>query len=491
MLLNADGKPLFSTGCDSYTELDRQKNYSEFRLMYRNKKWNLNQRDYEGKLFGNSIRRAIYIMINFPGLLSRACGDLLFGEPVRFKASKDSAQGANEYLNKVLRDSLFDSQLFTSGVSNSYRGDAVFTIEVRNGVGYIKTIPAYNYYIKADPDDPKRALKEYVAWKTEAVNGSDVVRIQEHGDGYILESAYLADKSQANGVTNWKIGAQVSLEFVYGMNEGPREEVNFDPALGRMIQHIPNFDDDEQYFGISDYPDLVPIFEGINNRVSNLDSYLDTHSRPKLIGGAGMSDMFGNFDFASDYLEPMDQEVGKNIRYLTWDGKSDVSLLELQYLEDKFFQISELSPAIFGIKVTGGIDSAMAMRQFFTRTKAKINRKRMLYHDRLKRFLISVSRFFASQNLPEAVECTSVELLWQDGIPRDYFEAVDVEARRVNAGLSSVDSALRRLEMTEEGGESEVEIQKILDERAKGILPPVGSAVDKMAGGGGSNNIPA
>lgn len=489
MLLNAQGKPYFTTGCPDYCEKERQESYLVYRRMYKGKKLNETLPDYEGRIFGNkAFKRIFNLIINFPGLLSRACGDLLFGEPARFKAKNGKG---DEYLQKLKRDSFLDSQLFTSEISNSYRGDAVLALIVTNGTARIKTIPAYNYYILPSADDCTIAEAEYIASKTVSVDGKNVIRITEYTDGMIRELAYEALKvdGSEHGKECWKVGNEVSLEYVYGVNNSslPAAMLEYDKAYGRMIQHIPNFHDDEQFFGFSDYCDLVSIFDAINNRISNIDGYLDVHSKPKLVGPDELLDLEGNFDFQADFLAMQNAEANKSLYYLTWDGKIEGSMRQLEYLEKKMFQISEMSQAIFGIDLISSVDSSMAMRQFFVRTKAKINRKRMLYDERLKRFLFAVMYFCARLKLDGAQECEGIDIFWQDGIPRDYAESVQIESQRIGAGMTSVRSAMKRTDLISDE-EVDEEFGQIKKEKEDGILPD--TAVESASNGGGVNNTP-
>lgn len=468
MLLETDGRPIFclSDG-EAESERERLSHYAAYRRLYRNKRLG-NFETYLGTRFSKADVRRVMIMINFPGLISRACADLLCGEPAAFVAVNQTgiATPENEYLNRVLQESLFQEEMFQSEISNSYRGDAVFRARICEQRGMIfETIPAYNYYVQGNKHDNRVADVEFIAWLTYSkdVNPYPVIRVQqygfEQGQQYIAEWAFHAKKTDQG----WVRGQQIPLSAVE--ENPPEEEVTYlEVGVGRLIQHVPNFVDDEQFWGVSDYFDLSPLFEAVNNRISNIDSYLDCHTRPKLIGVTGMADMEGNFNLQTDYIEMMVPDVAKDIpRYLTWEGQMESAFRELEYLEKKIFQISEMSQAIFGIDIATSIDSSMAMRQFFTRTKAKINRKRMIYDQRLKNFMLRALGFAATQESELISEPPSkVDIIWQDGIPRDYTEQVNAESTRYTAGLTTLEESIMRIDGStkEEAGRQAEQIRK-------------------------------
>src|SRR5690606_30422027 len=51
-----------------------------------------------------------------------------------------------------------------------------------------------------------------------------------------------------------------------------------------------------------------------------------------------------------------------------------------------------------------------------------------------------------AQRMPGAVRLEQIHITWQDGLPDDDMEKTEIEARRIAAGLTSLESALRRLD---------------------------------------------
>jgi hypothetical protein len=96
---------------------------------------------------------------------------------------------------------------------------------------------------------------------------------------------------------------------------------------------------------------------------------------------------------------------------------------------------------------------------------AKVNRLRMRFDPALKQVLKLASALEVAQGMPNAVKLEDVQITWQDGLPDDDMEKTQIEVQRYGAGLTSLESALKRLD----GLESEAlqaEIERIKAEQA-------------------------
>ena len=66
-----------------------------------------------------------------------------------------------------------------------------------------------------------------------------------------------------------------------------------------------------------------------------------------------------------------------------------------------------------------------------------------------------------------------------DGIPDDYIEAVEVERSRVEAGLSSRETAIRRIDNVDEA-QARNELQRIRSESPVPATPPAGAMAETL-----------
>ena len=107
---------------------------------------------------------------------------------------------------------------------------------------------------------------------------------------------------------------------------------------------------------------------------------------------------------------------------------------------------------------------------------AKVNRIRLRFDPALKDVLWIASALEVAQGMPGAVELEDVHITWQDGLPDDDAENTRIETERYTAGLTSLESALRRLDGLE-GEALEGEVAKIREGQTETVptidLPPL------------------
>ena len=77
---------------------------------------------------------------------------------------------------------------------------------------------------------------------------------------------------------------------------------------------------------------------------------------------------------------------------------------------------------------------------------AKTNRIRLRFDPALKNVLILGSELEVAQGVKEAVKLKEIHITWQDGLPDDDMEETQIESTRYTAGLTSLESALVRLD---------------------------------------------
>jgi len=80
------------------------------------------------------------------------------------------------------------------------------------------------------------------------------------------------------------------------------------------------------------------------------------------------------------------------------------------------------------------------------------------------------SELEAAQGVKDAVKLEEIHITWQDGLPDDDMEETQIETTRYTAGLTSLESALMRLDGLE-GEALQAEIERIRGEQAKTQSP--------------------
>lgn len=416
-------------------------------------------------------RRKICLVMGYPQIITNVGADFLCGEVPTYTLG-DANGPANKALKGITAENLFGTTLYEVAKSASYRGDAVFRVRyghtrVRGGAEgvIIEEIPAYNYYVDLDQDNRREVIAEHIAW-TRCWNGKTYLRMETHIPGVVTQRAWELGSESAEGDRREVLG-QVPLTEIYPESEAPAEEARTGIDDATLLVHVPNTRKGGEYWGCHDYGGgLEGLFEALNNRMSRIDQYLDKHAMPKVIAPPGLLDPNGQVRLQDlEYIEANSSIFEKLPRLLTWDGQMASSFQFIDYLIDGIFKISEIAPAVFGEDKAGSIESGRAMRMRYVRTIAKINRKRAYMDPAVKQVLTLAARLY-ELNVSGAPKMTGdIEITWQDGMPTDYMEAVEAEAKRIESGTSSAHASIRQIDGVDDAAASAM-LKQIQSERS-------------------------
>ncbi len=414
-----------------------------------------------------------YIAANFAGLISRLSADLLFGEQPDFVAAQEGEAGQEALTQIVTRNGLHAVN-YESALSNSFRGDAVYkarwgkrTPQAEGPEAIIEEVPASIYFPELDEDDVRKVSRVTLAWVKRDPKDTRrlYLRAEVHEPGLIRHQLF--DMGSAPSITvagsnsaislGGKQLVQISLNTLEAYAELPEEEQT---GLDHIpVFHVPNFRYGSRFWGISDYEGLESLFESLNNRVSQIDEVLDKHVAPKIVLPPGFVDREGKIRF--DRMETIELHAGDQPpSYITWDAHLTAAFTQFDKLLDLLFMLSETAPSAFGLDKFGIAESGRALRLRLLRTLAKINRKRLYYDTALKQALLTAQILDVTHG-SGSYEPTELTIHWSDGLPEDMVEMVEIEAQRLAAGNTSVESSVRRLD----GPDAvEAEMQRIGEE---------------------------
>jgi hypothetical protein len=249
-----------------------------------------------------------------------------------------------------------------------------------------------------------------------------------------------------------KIESEVDLG-VLGNIPGlvPAQATKVDRSL---IVHVPNWKTGDCYWGMSDYHDLTSIFYALNNRLTKTDNILDKHSDPILMVPPGVLDEKGQVRKKSlGVIEVGEGDTGKP-EYIVWDASLENAFKEIEKLTEYMYMIGEISPDILGMG-QGMSDSGRALKFKLMRTIAKAARKKLYYNIAIKE-LVYVAQLLAKAHSIQVDGVTLKgdavvpELEWADGLPMDNLEQVDLEIKKVDAGLRSKRDAIMAIDGVDE-----------------------------------------
>lgn len=433
----------------------------------------------------DGMKQIIYLAVNMPGLVAKIAADFLFGEPPAFRVGEPKSK-QQLALEDIVKHNDLHITFYEAALAASFRGDTVFRARVGKRKDspkpqvIVEEVPAHSYFAETDPDNVRELLSESIAWTREdPIRGCSYLRVQTHTPGHISEAAY-----HLNPETG-KVSSRVDLGTIYDNPPDEETDTGLDTSL---LVHIPNYRHGSIYYGISDYEDLITLFDGLNNRLTKIDRILDHHSDPKLIGVPGMMDARGAVDVSKiSYIEG-DSDLFKYLpRYLTWDGQLEAAFRELEQILYLICHVAEISPAAVGLddKSGGAVDSGVALRLRYLNTEHKCNRKKLYFNRGVKR-LLKLAMDVGAQVLGGPSIDDEPEVTWQDGLPQIYAEAVTTEVARVAGGLSSKVSAIQRIDQCS-AAEAEEEVKRMEDEADAGPEPV---SLEDWLNGGKSNPPP-
>lgn len=424
--------------------------------------------------FGKEYAKLKYIVANFPGLISKIIADFLFIEPPKFKAPEG---GDQKFLDALIKANKLRVVNYESALNNSYLGDTLYKLRVgkRNfndkATVIIEEITPKIYFPQISPFNVKaKPQREDLAWKIKHLE-KDYVFKEIYQDGKIYHKAFLLEDN--------KLTREVSLAELGLGNVKPVEDTRIGASL---IEHIPNWRAGNRYFGLSDYYDLETLFFGINNRMTKVGSILDKHSDPILMVPPGILDENGKVK--RQHLGMIEKAEGEDNdpAYITWDANLESAFKEIEKLVEMTFMMSETAPDILGMGKGGQSDSGRALKYKLLRTIAKAQRKQLYYSEGLvevlyKAQLLAKEMGLEVEGLKLQGEAVRPNIEWQDGLPKDMVEMVEIESTRIDAGLSSKKDSIMRLDDIEEDA-AEAKVKEIREENELD-MPPMTPATIK------------
>ena len=407
----------------------------------------------------------VYIVANFPKLVSLVCADMLFGEEPGFVAG-DEGSTEQAALDNVTRANNLHALNYEMALGASMRGDAIYKLRYGQRYSYSEQseaiISAVNpslFFPEFAPDDVRTLVGAVIAWERK-LDDRTYLRREVHTPGKIRNELWLLERGT--------LRRQVPLSTLPEYAGLPEEEETGYPGL--LVEYVPNWRLDDDWRGISDYIDIHTLVDELNNRLSRVSRVLDKHESPKLVLPPGMM----KFDPATkryyierDSLDVVEapQEIGGNLpRYLVWDAQLEAAFKQIDKLIQLAFLVTETSPDAFGMGEAGQAESGRALKFRLLRTLAKVNRKR-LYFDSALRNVLKATLWLEADRGRSLSDIAEVRIEWRDGLPDDPFEETQTEAMGVEAGVSSRRSAVRRLHRLT-GKELEDELAEIDTDRA-------------------------
>ena len=462
---------------------DRVARYKENKLLVKGQHWDIFRK------FNLNKKSNLYVSVNLAGIIAKKSADFLIGDGVQISAGKEDNSKEQLALDRIKAENDLDILLYESALANAYRGDSF--LKVRYGQEYAGMYP--------EEFDPYRTIvesvnAEYVFPETAKHNSNLItayhiaipVRISESEEVTKEKNFKLQVESHYAGrieYSEFELTVMVTdptgvpIEYKIGNQIGQTQVVQTGIPIP-LVVHIPNFSFDDGWEGLDDLTELKPLFDELNNRLSQVASILDKHSNPALALPMGLmvEDENGRpmFNVQDSKVFELD-EKDRIPQYVTWNGQLQECYSEIDRLIEMILVTAEIPAVALGKGGDAGTSgsSGLAIKFRLNSLISKIKRKRKYYEKGLKKVLL------IAQHLEKIVgvadyEVTTPKFIFTDGLDKDEVAMANMMAVRTGGAITmSQKRAIMLLDgLTEE--QAEAEIARI-EEEQKSQAPSIAS----------------
>lgn len=378
-------------------------------------------KDVQRRLENADQKAMTYLVANYCGLLSKLSADMLFGEQPKFKVNNEDT---DERLQEMITENKFYTGLYESALGNSYRGDSCYKVRYarKNKFSDERSIiiepqnPNYFFVEQAD-DNIRQINRQIIGWDFmkdttgDGIEDTRYLKLEVHEPGSIYNFLYK--------ISGYTVQEEVDLSILYPELD-EMQETKVDDFI---IAHIPNWRDDESFWGYSDYLDMKSLQDEANNRISQISRVLDKHADPKMKGPAEALDREGKIDVSGSRYFPYEKD-GAEPGYITWEAKLEMAFKQIDYILKMMFLVTETSPDAFGLSEGSVADSGRALKYRLMRLLSKVARKKRYYDDAIKDILYKAQLMDIYHN-NKKYDAERLSASWRDGIPDDPKEKAE------------------------------------------------------------------
>jgi len=413
------------------TEADRLERYAQNRLLFEGKH-ELVYKDWI-RLLREDQQATLEMVLNWHKRLTLLFADLLLGEPPRITAGdKDSQE--QEAVERIIEDNGLFNVAYEVVLDVSRYGTGIFKVRY-DGRAIIEGQQPAIWFPVVKPDNIKEIQAHVLAWTYEEDT-------QERGK--TVTKKYLQTETHERGKI---ITAKYPIEnnIIGPALEYKETETGIDEFLVVPVNNILTTD---RITGLDDYSDLDSIIQALEVRVAQIERILDKHADPNMYGpdtALEHDPTTGQWKYrgGGKYFPVSQGEQPPG--YVTWDGQLEAAFKQIELLMEQLYILSETSAAAFGQLKAGLAESGTALKRLMMAPLAKVNRIRMRFDPALKEVLWLASILEKAQGMAGAIVLENIHIDWKDGLPDDEQELTQNEVQRYTAGLTSLESSLRRL----------------------------------------------
>ena len=427
---------------------------------------------------GQSNQKKLYIAVNLPSLISEYYADMVVGDGIFIDSDDEKTQ---EIINEIYSDNSLDVAFYESSITTSKSGFSVFRVrldEVEKVV--IEEIPVDQYFPQADGSI---ILASYITL---------VSTMTRKKFKLLYKQIYYQDSPSDNVMLKhelWKVNTNKEPTVQVPVTEylSEIETDLMDTGFTTMpVFQINNAKSSKSMFGKSDYKDPKPLFDEVNNRITQISVQLIKHMRSRIAVPQGTLSSDGSVKVEqSDIFEVGDGD--KMPQYIS----NPNSLIEAGFTQlDKLIllisSITKIPPEEMGYPGTGGVEKPEAMKIKLFSTLRKVSRKR-IYMEQVILDMMDLALRMSGLNLPSGKNKFDIRVKWTDALPIDENLLTNRLNEQVIGGLKSKRKAVKELQgIYDEELDNEIEL---IEQENQPIIPSFGRSRNDTSNLKEENNI--
>lgn len=372
-------------------------------------------------------------IFNYQQLISKKTADFVCGEPPTIETEQDT-----DRIGKTLGRQEFFTKLYEAFIDVSRFGNAVLKFK---GKAVTAVSPMF-WFPVCDKSDLKSVVRHVIAYPIEPDKNGVMTKlyVEIHERGYFSERIYSLNGGSVGCLT---------------------EEKNHSTGLDDFaVQILTNVTCSSSLFGMSDYTIINSIVEKLMWRFSCIDNVLDKHAEPSMSGPSSAmeyDEKMGVYYLNLGKYFARDSKDSPDLSYITWDGNLESSFKECEMLFNQLYILSEMGQAFAD---AGGSDSSgTALKLRLVSPRVKAARLAKLNDSRVKKIICTICSLNG-----HSVDCEKLTLHWNDGLPQDDAELIQVLSLAVQNRIMSQYSAMKRLGLSD--AEVEAELEQIAEEQS-------------------------
>jgi hypothetical protein len=326
----------------------------------------------------------------------------------------------------------------------------------------VVNVDPFCFFARWAPDDPGTLLQVEVAYTLGADELPEGARSQEkesppgswlpHYRG--APDPHAAPGSSVDVTERWTADELTLIVGERVARRGPNP-YGFIPFV-----HVPNMQPPNQFWGVSDLADVIPINRELNERISDQADTIRYHANPPVIF-RGVTD---HTDLAVGPGTVWDIPVDADVKLLEWQGQAPAVQAHIEQVFRALYEVSETPRTAFGDsgRLLSGVALETELRPIIQRTL----RRRAFWNRALRQRNRMILQLAEQHGLdgarPGMFAPYRSRVVWPPMVPQDDAQDVRNNIALVAAGLRSHRTAMDLL-----GAETpEEEIRRVLEDRA-------------------------